>query len=335
MTMYRDQTIDLMKGIAILAMIAGHCFIPLLLHDFIYLWHMPLFFIVSGFFFRDKTYKEIFSSIWRGLIVPYIFTSAVLLSIFFITDCVTGKNFFLNKLINQLAITGLMPKSEVYGEFLYNAGPIWFLLALAWCRGIYAIIYKMFVKTNVVTFVVVIVSFGGWFWGRNHFLPFFLSQGMVGMIFYHIGYLIGRNKKGVQDNFKIILGLGLCSIIVGMLYCKMDIWGLWMSFWPANVLIAVLISLAIYVTINKMQLICMPYMQYVAYLGRVSILILALHTIEKSFDIIENGMDCLFFIEHDSIGYRFLKIILQFSFCLIGLSLIKRDKLICYIFNIK
>lgn len=47
----RDITFDIMKGVAILAMIAGHCFIPLKLHHFIYIWHMPLFFMVSGYFF--------------------------------------------------------------------------------------------------------------------------------------------------------------------------------------------------------------------------------------------------------------------------------------------
>lgn len=332
---YRDQTIDIMKGVAILSMIAGHCFIPHFLYDFIYLWHMPLFFIVSGFFFRDKPYREICFSTFRGLIVPYIVTSTVLLIIDLITDYVTGTNSYWSRFINQLAITGLMPKPEVYGKFLYNAGPIWFLLALAWCRGIYAIIYKYFVKIATITCVVVIISFGGWFWGKDHFLPFFLSQGAVGMIFYHVGYIMGRYRKKIQDNYKMFIVLGFCSITIGMQYCKMDIWGLWMSYWPANVLIAILITLAIYVIVYKIQLFFGGQLQYIAYFGRVSILILVLHTIEKSFDIVGNGMDCLFVIDHEFVGYRLSKIILQFSFCFIGLSVIRRSKLIRYIFNVK
>ena len=48
----RDVSIDIMRGIGILSMLVGHCVIPDLLHKFIYMWHMPLFFIASGYFFR-------------------------------------------------------------------------------------------------------------------------------------------------------------------------------------------------------------------------------------------------------------------------------------------
>ena len=44
----RDSTWDAVKGIGIILMVIGHSGCPTFLHDFIYLFHMGLFFFVSG-----------------------------------------------------------------------------------------------------------------------------------------------------------------------------------------------------------------------------------------------------------------------------------------------
>ena len=70
----RNPTFDIMKGIGILAMIIGHCPIPLPIRELIFSWHMPLFFIISGFFYKKNEYHVLFKKNVRGLIKPYIFT---------------------------------------------------------------------------------------------------------------------------------------------------------------------------------------------------------------------------------------------------------------------
>jgi fucose 4-O-acetylase-like acetyltransferase len=52
----RNPTFDIMKGIGIVAMIVGHCILPYSLSHYIYAWHMPLFFFVSGYFYKQKQY---------------------------------------------------------------------------------------------------------------------------------------------------------------------------------------------------------------------------------------------------------------------------------------
>lgn len=55
MSQNRDITFDMMKGIGIILVIIGH-----LAHGFgwlvpaIYTFHMPLFFILSGYFYKEK-----------------------------------------------------------------------------------------------------------------------------------------------------------------------------------------------------------------------------------------------------------------------------------------
>ena len=51
----RDKTIDIMRGISIIVMIMGHIGIGIASHDknfstWYHAWHMPVFYIVSGFF---------------------------------------------------------------------------------------------------------------------------------------------------------------------------------------------------------------------------------------------------------------------------------------------
>lgn len=78
----RDSTIDICKGVAIILMVAGHAEVPTLFSNFIYVWHMPLFFIASGWFFTAKTAADPWRFCvkrFRGLYVPFLTWSLVFL----------------------------------------------------------------------------------------------------------------------------------------------------------------------------------------------------------------------------------------------------------------
>lgn len=61
----RDKSVDIMRGFAIIVMIMGHIGIGITTHDknfsiWYHAWHMPVFYIVSGYFFRAKAiYKPL------------------------------------------------------------------------------------------------------------------------------------------------------------------------------------------------------------------------------------------------------------------------------------
>ena len=50
----KDTSISICKGIAIILMVMGHAECPSHIGRFIYEFHMPLFFITSGYFFSLK-----------------------------------------------------------------------------------------------------------------------------------------------------------------------------------------------------------------------------------------------------------------------------------------
>lgn len=65
----RIKWIDLTKGVAIFLMVCGHTGIPSLISNWIWSFHMPLFFIISGMLFFAQlnilTYKSSFIEEYR------------------------------------------------------------------------------------------------------------------------------------------------------------------------------------------------------------------------------------------------------------------------------
>ena len=71
----RIQWIDIAKGIGIILVIIGHVSINANINDFIYSFHMPLFFIISGFLYKPK--KNFVKNKVRSILIPYFVFSIV------------------------------------------------------------------------------------------------------------------------------------------------------------------------------------------------------------------------------------------------------------------
>lgn len=74
----RDSLFSIAKGIAIILMVIGHSGCPDALSNIIYMFHMPLFFILSGMLFKESYLEDKVSSVTflkkriKGLYFPYV-----------------------------------------------------------------------------------------------------------------------------------------------------------------------------------------------------------------------------------------------------------------------
>ena len=84
----RNQTIDLAKGIAIILMVFGHCYEgDNVISRWIYAFHMPFFFLISGMLYAGKWQKGVrfaFPATAKKLLIPYfvfdtLFTAFILI----------------------------------------------------------------------------------------------------------------------------------------------------------------------------------------------------------------------------------------------------------------
>ena len=84
----RLNYVDLAKGLAMLLVMLGHCkYTPKSLEAWLYTFHMPLFFALSGYTLKINRYgslREFASNRFRRLIIPYLWLSLSLAILMFV-----------------------------------------------------------------------------------------------------------------------------------------------------------------------------------------------------------------------------------------------------------
>lgn len=175
--------VDNLKAIGILAVVLGHIASPL--SAFIYSWHMPLFFMIAGFFIKfDLRIKEFIIKDFKRLMVPYF--------IFVIIGLVveTLKRVALHR-------ESLDYLHELQGIFLWMdeqslmntyAFVLWFLPALFFARVILVVIGKL-VKDIFLQFLTVSILFGFSFLVQ---LPLGIDHSLNAILFLFLGSVFFR-----------------------------------------------------------------------------------------------------------------------------------------------
>lgn len=72
--------VDALKGFCIILVILGHMQIPELVRKFIFSFHMPIFFLISGYLAKHEgvSLKEMFVKRMNSLLVPYVIYSSII-----------------------------------------------------------------------------------------------------------------------------------------------------------------------------------------------------------------------------------------------------------------
>lgn len=220
----RPNVIDWAKSIGMCCVISGHFpyyfnipYPPL--NDslewnwahFVTLFHMPLFFIISGMLFRKKgNSKSEINKAVKTLLLPYILISVIIMSIYIFIWGLNDEN--VN--ILQFAV-GIICGGDLYGKAnIYPAGPIWFLYSLFFIKVIYTYVYD---KKKII-FTLMLISISVILINKN-FLPFRIDSSFVGFLFFSIGFLFKKfwfrllNIKLSLNILGLIFSLGLVLVI--------------------------------------------------------------------------------------------------------------------------
>ena len=216
----RDKTIDVLKGIGIILMVVGHSRCPQPLYDFIYTFHMPLFFIASGYFFNCKsitTKQQFFIKKIKGIYKPFVICSLAFLllhNLFFhigIINDVYGNDTFVShpysiKKIIQIALN-IIFRMDQYEPFLLGA--YWFMRALFisslfLCYGTWFMNKKIkSVDKSILVLSVLCLLAGGLLKYKHIYIPYVAQGGyreMVGVFFLGAGYMLRKYISILQNN---------------------------------------------------------------------------------------------------------------------------------------
>lgn len=191
----RDCTYDVMKGIGIFLMVLGHTIGPeSTIHRFIYAFHMPLFFILSGFFTKQIEIWKNVVKLFNRLLKPVIF-------IYFNVLLIKGLHHYLNT-----DVPGIDWDFVIYGK-----GPGWFLLALFWGRIIFNILLTYFSRRYLfLSLFISLLPMCLTMWTTIS-MPFNILQGLTSIIFIAIGYYVKQNNilQSLSRHNKLCIALSL------------------------------------------------------------------------------------------------------------------------------
>lgn len=123
------EWVDWTKIIGIFLVTLGHGnLVSVELNTFIYSFHMPLFFILSGILFKYRNFIESLKKGWHTLLVPYFIINLIILtytSILLILKGTFDVQMFLGKVV--AVIVGL---GYNVGYLSPVSAPTWFLISL-------------------------------------------------------------------------------------------------------------------------------------------------------------------------------------------------------------
>jgi fucose 4-O-acetylase-like acetyltransferase len=174
----RREDIDILKGIGIILVLIGHSFQHGLHFNIIYSFHMPLFFIVAGYFFKKKPVIDLLKKDFARLLVPYYFI--IILTI------------LLSVVYDYIGIETIQTAEAIKMLYNHDVGAIWFLAALFWARQLFNLL--LYITNNKwVLFLIGLSLMVGILCIKTYFdgLPYysFVFQGITGVVFVFIGYV--------------------------------------------------------------------------------------------------------------------------------------------------
>lgn len=187
----RIEFVDLAKGICILLVVAVHIFPECNGIDVLSWLRMPLYFCLSGIFFKEydsfigfarkKTDKLLIPFIAWYLISYAIFYAKIYLGV----TSLDANDFSLNDIFT--------------GSFMYN-NPIWFLLSLFWCAIWFALI-KYSSRSQAAIFVKVLAStFIGWIFSFTETINlFYFATSLTCLPFFYAGYMLKSNSLIISN----------------------------------------------------------------------------------------------------------------------------------------
>lgn len=237
----RDDSIDIIKGIGIILMVCGHCYAPFT--HFIYLFHMAIFFIASGYCFKIENsinikntgnfIKRKFKSLWY----PYVaWTSIFSIShnLFLKFNIYTNNTILLketlgNHLIQRWSIKEII-KNIFKSFFLHGStqmgSAFWFIATLMEISVLYCIINYIIIKIigekNIKTLQgicsIVFLTIG-YFFSMNKFECGGLDKVFSYYILFFLGVLI-RNNIYIYQKKNYLLAILIAVMILLMCNIK-------------------------------------------------------------------------------------------------------------------
>lgn len=184
--MQRSVRIDYMKAIGIFFVILAHTALYEPLKNWIYVFHMPLFFFISGYLFtfdNHPSFGKFVRKRFEQLLVPYMWFNIITYLLWLLILRHMGAESDMNIAWWSPAVNALLGN----GDRMVHDVPLWFLLCLYLVEVFYYICYKRcYYRRQWLTIAFFFIG-GAVYYLCPIRLPFSLGTALVAIVFYSVG----------------------------------------------------------------------------------------------------------------------------------------------------
>jgi fucose 4-O-acetylase-like acetyltransferase len=186
----RIEYIDTVRGIGILLMVMGHIGFGGLFDKYIHAFHMPMFFVISGFLYResDRSTGSIIARRAKALLIPYLVYGALNYIVWLALN--RGGGVPLLTPLRSLFFTNT-------DNYMPIAGALWFLTCLFITESAFLALRRALRSTGVLAAVIGSIGILGLFIKEvlGFRLPYGLDTAMTALALYFAGYLLNTQKN--------------------------------------------------------------------------------------------------------------------------------------------
>ncbi len=273
----RFDFVDLTKGVCIILVVMSHiggAFNELDYNSMLSCFRMPLYFFISGIFFKsysgfsDFTLRKI-----NKLAIPFLFFYLSSFLLMFTIGFIFPSLFRLPVQWKELLLV-----FQGHSLIRFNP-PIWFLLALFHCNILFYLIHFLREKHLSLMFMCTfLIGCAGFFLGKFQItLPLYIDIAMTALPFYVAGFWIRRYNFFLFPNhrFDKISPLLILVALVIMYFTGTPL-GMRTNNYPGYIW---QVYLAAFCGILVIMLLCkrIKRMRFVSYIGQYSIITLSIH----------------------------------------------------------
>lgn len=186
---------NIVSVITILCIIVGSQWYlcPDIITRIIFTFHIPVLFIISGYFLEIKNIQQTLLYTFRTLMIPYFITCAVIIAIMAVRIFFTGSGF--TESFHELL---LWVWAAFYGSgvdyftpaYIRMIGSLCFLPALFFAVNI----THLCLRTRYAVIGIVLTALAGFATSRIFWLPYSIQTAMTGTIFVFCGFML-REKN--------------------------------------------------------------------------------------------------------------------------------------------
>lgn len=212
--MNRIVWLDYGKAIAIYLVVLAHTALYKPAEAFVYTFHMPFFFFMSGYLFsfeKYPSYMQFAKKRFKQLIIPYIILNLLtyLLWFFILRKVGDDANETVGVLSPLMAALTVSPKAMVHDV------PLWFLAALFLVENLYYLLYKNKRYSVVLTATLFLLAFLNTKYNPVR-LPFCIDIAIVALLFYRLGCVL--REKGDKIFKPYLFALSALVLVLAFVF---------------------------------------------------------------------------------------------------------------------